>query len=167
MTAGGKRESEVSTRCQVRVEDGQDWSVVTLYHHCDGYPEAMLPVIRHAWENACKVDAARRASWGGTVDGPPWESGRAGKAAAMLCAGDPLGFEVEQGNDLHGDIEWLYRIDTRGGKWTVGVYRRAGDWSVTPTLSSVERVGEWVASEPLTDAVRKTIGCEEWCEVTA
>ena len=101
----------MSTRCQVRVQDEHE--AITLYHHCDGYPDNMLPLIASAHE---KYNTSFR-------------SGRAGHSASFLCAADPEGFEVEEGHELHGDIEWYYRVavletpDRQRGLWNVTVYR--------------------------------------------
>ena len=72
-----------------------------LYHHWDGYPENMLPLIEEAFnfEN---------------IKG--YEKGRTGKVASLLCAVDPAGFEPEgrsfddNGLMLHCDIEFFYDI---------------------------------------------------------
>lgn len=87
----------MSTRCQVHVveNDGnQPWERLTLYHHCDGYASNMLPLIASAFKARTKG----------------WEGGRAGKVASFLCAADPGQFEPEPGHELHGDIEWYYRL---------------------------------------------------------
>ena len=50
----------MSTRCQVQlVFEGNDWNTgeaktfwdksIVLYHHCDGYPENMIPVLIRAY----------------------------------------------------------------------------------------------------------------------
>ncbi len=85
----------MSTRCQVKVTDGED--KITLYHHHDGYPTYMLSKIREAWEKY----------------GKGWEGGRVGKVAGMLCAVDPIEFEPEDGHSLHGDIEWYYVVNCK------------------------------------------------------
>lgn len=112
----------MSTRCQVQVvEIGMGWDErVTLYHHTDGYPTYMLPMISKARNLA----------------GNSWESGRAGKVASFLCAADPGVFEPEEGHQPHGDIEWFYRIvleNKTGGsaaekpRWFVEVYSSIPD----------------------------------------
>jgi len=94
----------MSTRSQITVKmEGCDWTdSVTLYHHCDGYPEHIIP---------CIVAGKRLAGNG-------YEAGRTGKVAAFLCAAHPGGFEPESTNDLHPDIEYhytLYLVNVRGG----------------------------------------------------
>ena len=105
----------MSTRCQVQVIEGdQPWEKLTLYHHCDGYPSNMLPLIQKAY----------------TMIGSGWKAGRAGQMASYLCATDPGGFEPEAGHELHGDIEYFYTIrpsnqDKHIGavvKWIVTAY---------------------------------------------
>ena len=96
----------MSTRCQVKVT-GTDFNNspdISLYHHCDGYPSYMLPLIGQAY-----IDC--------------WQAGRVGKAAAMLCANDPTGYEIEQGNDLRGDIEYYYVVNVTKGQWEITAFR--------------------------------------------
>ena len=118
----------MSTRCNVQViQTGVDWKQeIQLYHHCDGYPSNMLPLIAKAF----------RLSKGG------WEAGRAGKAASFLCAVDPGQMEPEQGMTPHGDIEYLYKItvcNNNGGtigekpEWLVETFDRKGKSLHAPT----------------------------------
>lgn len=112
----------MSTRCQVKViQEGVGWKKeVTLYHHTDGYPEHMIPCIHKAMgyeDEYCK--------------GMNWEKGRAGKVASFLCWSDPGTFEPEEGHNLHGDIEYYYKLycvnsyqgsSKENPKWEVEVY---------------------------------------------
>ncbi len=86
----------MSTRANVHVtQTGTGWEeTVQLYHHCDGYPTNMLPLM-----------ASHKAEG--------WKAGRAGKLAAFIIATDPGGFEPEKDLRLHGDIEYFYRITTQ------------------------------------------------------
>lgn len=87
----------MSTRCQVKIsqEGLNDWKdTITLYHHCDGYPSNIVPLLQRAYINS----------------GGGWESGRAGKAASYIIATDPGQFEPESEHKLHVDIEYLYRL---------------------------------------------------------
>ena len=94
----------MSTRCQVQViQEGMgSWEdKVTLYHHTDGYPEYMIPIINKAY------NYKRKPLWKGDTDlSCGWEKGRAGKVASLLCWADPIVFEPEEGHELHGDIEY-------------------------------------------------------------
>ena len=114
----------MSTRCQVKVvQEGLSWEqAVTLYHHCDGYPSNMVPLIQRAHTEACEAlpEPHQRCALG-----------RAGKVAAQLCATEPDGFEPEEGHELHGDIEFYYVVtllNTKGGTlaeeptWLLTVY---------------------------------------------
>ena len=110
-----RREKEMSTRCQVKVtQKGLSWeSSVMLYHHWDGYPSNMVPLIRKAYEEGMKP--VNQRDW---ESERAWTMGRTGHAAAMLCYVDPRGFEPESGMELHGDIEYLYEVElinTNGG----------------------------------------------------
>jgi len=58
----------------------------------------MLPDFRKAYKVACGKN------------GDAWQAGRIGKVAAFLCAAHPAGFEPEKGDELHGDIEFLYEL---------------------------------------------------------
>jgi len=114
----------MSTRCQVQVIQEGIWSKkVTLYHHCDGYPDNILPIIQQAYEIGAQK--GNRAQLG------LWELGRAGKVASLLCAADPGQFEPESGHKLHGDIEYYYRlylVNKKGGSlaenpvWEIEIY---------------------------------------------
>lgn len=100
----------MGTRCQVQCDGHAEYGGrVTLYHHWDGYPEHMIPVIAKAWEKM-KADGEYR-------------DGRSGYVASTLCWADPIQFDIEfeNGNELHGDIEWLYTIDSTGKEWKVKV----------------------------------------------
>lgn len=113
----------MSTRCQVQViQEAIGWEQrVTLYHHCDGYPSAMLPLFEEAY-----------VRFG--IQG--YQGGRAGHSAAFLCAVDPEGFEPEDSHTLHGDIEYYYRlflVNQRGGSlveqpvWMVEIFEPSED----------------------------------------
>lgn len=98
MEGSKARRNDMSTRCNVHViQEGCGWDeIVQLYHHCDGYPTHMLPLFAKAFEKF----------------GQDWRGGRTGHVAAFMCAIDPTGFEPESGLDLHGDIEFFYKIYT-------------------------------------------------------
>lgn len=125
----------MSTRCQVKVTQSGislNDQAVTLYHHCDGYPTNMLPLIQSAY------DLGHRG----------WELGRTGKSASFLCASDPGSFEPEAGHELHGDIEWYYVVqcvNSKGGtidevpSWNVFVYDPSYDYD--RNTSSIKLVG--------------------------
>ncbi len=110
----------MSTRCQVHVHnEGLHYvEKLTLYHHTDGYPSYMLPILAKAHE----------------LSGGGWEAGRTGKVASYMCAADPGIFEPEEGHELHSDIEYYYDVapvNEHGGSmaeedvvWRVKVYKR-------------------------------------------
>lgn len=101
----------MSTRCQVEVYTVGEGITedVMLYHHTDGYPTHMIPLLQKAYELCVRTTENRYARFGAK---PPsyWEMARAGKVAGAICAADPLVFEPESSLDLHGDIEWLYKL---------------------------------------------------------
>lgn len=136
----------MSTRCQVHVTGGENapHDSVTLYHHCDGYPSNMLPLIAAGFVlgKGLILKQNERISEAKSVDPATatrpygaWPLGRAGHAAALIIASDPLQFEPESSHDLHGDLLWLYIVrvsdDRQPGAavawpvWTVDVHRYA------------------------------------------
>ncbi len=136
----------MSTRCQVKViQIGLDWEEeVTLYHHSDGYPEWMVPVIAAALKGHIERHDEETLKWSLTKDDlgkPRWQAGRAGKAASMLCWADPEQFEPEQGHKLHGDIEYYYKlyvVNKKGGSvddypdWELEVF--TVEWEGAPAI---------------------------------
>lgn len=118
----------MSTRCQVKIKEHGSISSkdqVTLYHHCDGYPTAMIPLIAAAYK-------------------PDWKHGRFGKVVSFVIAEDPEGYEVEQGHAMHGDIEWYYILEVKSKQdvsaipqWILNVYKIDGE--VTGKLSECSK----------------------------
>jgi hypothetical protein len=106
------------------LQEGLGWSEkVTLYHHYDGYPSGIIPLLEKAYK---RFSRPRRCCW---------ELGRVGKVASFLCATDPGGFEPEDNHDLHFDIEYFYRlylVNTAHGttaerpRWEVEIYTSHG-----------------------------------------
>jgi len=91
------------TRCQVHVTGfAQNEPPISLYHHCDGYPENMVPLLQ---------DARIKASTN-------WKNGCAGRlvllhphrVASFIVAIDPGGYDIELSPALHSDIEYLYQL---------------------------------------------------------
>jgi hypothetical protein len=121
----------MSTRCQVQIIEKfqEKHNMITLYHHSDGYPEYMVPVIYKAY--ICEDHGKN-------------EKTRAGKVARLLCYADPMGFVLEQGNDLRGDIEYLYQLychfDHAENReiWEIDIFKK--DWD----LSSRKRLFQFI-----------------------
>jgi hypothetical protein len=99
---------------------------VTLYKHTDGYPGNIIPRLIEAYQLAT---APMR--FGSQSYDKKWEAGRAGKVAGYICATHPGSFEPEAGHQLHGDIQFYYRlylVNTAEGsmaedpKWEVEIY---------------------------------------------
>ncbi len=120
----------MSTRAQIQVvQEGLDWGgSVLLYHHCDGYPSNIIPLIKKAF-------AYKRKPYCKDDKGITWERGRVGKVASLLCWADPVQFEPEEGHELHGDIEYYYRlyaVNSNGGcltelpTWEVEIFTSHG-----------------------------------------
>lgn len=133
----------MSTRCQVKiVTEGVQCpqEEVTLYHHCDGYPSSMVPLIAAAYE-------------------PDWRHGRVGKVATFVVAEDPTGYEIEQGHALHGDIEWYYILGVEDNpkdapKWFLRVYE-------VPYESDSINEMRLVFKGPIEEAVKQAETMEE------
>lgn len=106
----------MSTRCNVRIEDGHD-DVLWFYRHSDGYPEGALPTLKRfmSWRKAglIRENVSQAAGWlivlghheylGDGVSYPPSSQGI-------------LGWKVgayEPTTGVHGDIEYLYVLDLK------------------------------------------------------
>jgi hypothetical protein len=130
----------MSTRCQVQViqEGLKDWNfTISLYHHWDGYPTNILPLIAKAFQSIPDEDI--------------WLAGRAGHAAAFIIASDLAQFEPEASLDLHSDIEWLYVVhcvNSSGGTiaekpvWYVKVYAPIKGFWDHPDMDHMKLVGD-------------------------
>lgn len=141
----------MSTRCQVRIrETGLAWSGKeerTLYHHTDGYPEFILPLIEEAYQKY----------------GQDWRGGRAGKVASFLCAVDPGVFEPEEAHHLHGDIKYYYLLDVineikgciaEKPKWNITIKTpKSGFWD-NPTVDNMKTLRGF-NNIPIVEAIKK------------
>jgi hypothetical protein len=139
----------MSTRCHVLVQVtgmGSDDSML-LYHHCDGYPSNMIPVLQKAW----KIAVDESSDFHGKPTVPDWQAGRLGKVCGFLCAADPGQMEPLDYKDLHGDIEYLYLLHVTNShsgsmaehpSWEVEIYQpKSGrDWKEKLTLAKLELV---------------------------
>lgn len=140
----------MSTRCNVRVRQvGLDWKEeVQLYHHWDGYPSNMLPLLAKGYSDQllrAREDAKRLK----LKEPSLLEMGRAGYAASMIIAADVNGYQPESGPNLHGDIEYLYVVEVvnKGNgtlaekpQWYVTVYTSHGSdkfWD-DPTIDKLK-----------------------------
>lgn len=151
----------MSTRCQVKVSDYAEREnvskAVTLYHHSDGYPTAMLQVMADAYKNAKKYLEEKAKGHGIPIS--YWELNRAGEIASFLCREEPDQFEPEAGHQLHGDIEWYYelkpsntdRSNAANPKWIVTVYKITGFDKDQKKIPIVE--GELQAAAKLAEAI--------------
>jgi len=134
----------MSTRCQVQViEDyaNGDQEKATLYHHCDGYPSNMLRLFWESWQAMHNYtykmykkmgykneDCKRYQEYSG------YQLDRCGYVSSFLCFVDPTGYGPLGYHDLHGDIEYYYRLYTAPAVqdksiWEVEVYTSHGNKS--------------------------------------
>lgn len=110
----------MSTKCQVAVV--ADKERFTLYHHWDGYPSNMVPLIKKAYDlcvaphedyKHCGEDFRFRQAY------------EVGYSASFLCASDPRGFCPLAYNELHGDLSYYYEVFV-GREWEIKIYSMAG-----------------------------------------
>ena len=154
----------MSTRCQVRIlagnkEDNSQFSEdVTLYHHCDGVVNCMVPLFWQAYQFGITPFVP---SW--KKDDPnaepsnvsQWQAFRAGYAASFLCHIDPRGFIPESGHQLHSDIEWYYKLYVSGKtvkgqvqrQWELEIFKAKIRSKAAPTLKMV------IKKTPLCDLI--------------
>ena len=128
----------MSTRCQVQVQGGQNKDLVVLYHHCDGYPSNILPIIYKAFMSKSRAEHGR------------WQWARGGKSASIICGADPTGFDIEPGIELHKDIEYFYIVtvsDEHRPKWNVKVFEVNIPWNQSAdqvwTYANLKRRKTW------------------------
>jgi hypothetical protein len=92
----------MSTRCQVIVKDS--YEEVWLYHHWDGYPSSMGPLlvdfVSHIRRGDYRDNVEQSVGWL-IVNNRPIEGHDQWKASDF----EPCSPR------MHGDIEWLYRVD--------------------------------------------------------
>lgn len=100
----------MSTRCNIEIRD--DWysqenkNCVLLYHHWDGYPENMVPLLKKGL--SCFDDSGAQPYW--------WDSERV--AAHFVANVDNTGgFPTFQpASCIHGDIEYYYILTLKHGE---------------------------------------------------
>jgi hypothetical protein len=146
----------MSTRCQLQVIQQDPYTIkVTLYHHHDGYPEYMIPVIYRAYTWVDESDSNGN-----------WVKGRAGKVASLLCWAEPTEFEPEAIHNLHGDIEFYYRLycdysyHEKKVIWEIDIYHRQewhDDIYRKTTLSDFKLIE---SRQNIEDLVKKYNGAE-------
>lgn len=104
----------MSTRCALIVTERNLWrderpveEVFRIYRHCDGYPDGMGEDLKDICRSYFEVRP--RESWS------QWLVSE----LARRCS-----FEIEPKSAVHGDLEYLYRIDVDGsitvGCWAIG-----------------------------------------------
>ena len=98
----------MSTRCQIEFRSGEVRR--TVYRHWDGYPSAVIPDLLAflQWSNRAgdvEYEAANFLYWSKReLDDPQ------------------LGFGVCANDELHGDVEYFYRVEHRQGWTSVRAY---------------------------------------------
>jgi len=133
----------MSTRAHIDFYDDHGAGPVHLagvYHHCDGYPEWIIPSFQRA--AAAYLDAAKRA---------PGFAYRADRidigdfAAFYILTEKPSEFthgigNVYLDNHLHGDEEYVYRVTASGADITVEILEPAGDFWHHPDYDHLQTV---------------------------
>lgn len=107
----------MSTRCALIVTERNVWrderpveEVFRLYRHCDGYPEGMGEELKEICRSY--FEAKSRLSWS------QWLVSQ----LACLCS-----FEIEPTSAVHGDLNYLYRVDVDACQMTVSCWRIGWD----------------------------------------
>lgn len=97
---------------------------------------------------------------------PEWKHGRIGKVATFVLAQDPEGYELEQGHELHGDIEWYYILEVKSEshvgaipEWFLRVY------DVPYGANSIHDM-RLVFKGPIADAVKRAVSMEDDADVS-
>jgi hypothetical protein len=112
----------------VEVEGGINGTHAVLYHHSDGYPKYMVPLLQEAYRQFASPRATGGPKTGYGERRTPaeyrrysqWSAARAEYAAAMIASVDPTGFNVvgaDQIRDGHGeqpDLEYYYVVHVGG-----------------------------------------------------
>ena len=70
----------------------------------------MIPIINQAREVIFNNFTSKQRDPDTIKSSYAYMNGRAGKVRSFLCTVDPVGFEPEDVGDLHGDIEYLYKL---------------------------------------------------------
>jgi hypothetical protein len=138
----------MSTRCQIEFYDANPTDgaepQARIYKHSDGYPIGILPMLKYI-EGILKKD---NRPYGPRLDDPEWAAaefvtqfrlpsnwpevpGRIGGEPLFNGTGkSPL--SRYRGNiyvtqQIHQDIEYLYRVECRPDKWVIRVFGPAYD----------------------------------------
>ena len=132
----------MGTRCQVVVisESPSNRDHMNLYHHWDGYPDNMVPLIRKAFRSWTKSESNMTKH-------------RPEKVASFIVAADPNGYEFDSAGEpeykphdpsvldrlfLHCDISYLYVVKVfGGGTWVVTSYVPEDGFWTSPFLSNM------------------------------
>ena len=117
----------MSTRCQVQIKfEGNHENDVTLYHHWDGYPENMIPLLIRAYGMGKAGIIRDYLIYNDDLSkmGKHYLSSlySPAKAVNYVVAADPGGYEIESMNGslkLHGDIEFLYLLWISDESWRI------------------------------------------------
>lgn len=135
----------MSTRCQVQVEgryyesNKDNEEAFMLYHHCDGYPSNIIPLIVKAFEAGQELTPS-----GCELCCPA-------KVASLLCHVDPMQFEPLNHFDLHYDIAYFYKVivgrnDKDEVEWKIMVYRSTVQMPLTEAMTLPEAV-KWAKTQ--------------------
>jgi len=154
----------MSTRCNIII-GSDDWKLY-IYRHSDGYPSSIIPDLREFIEWVRKQTSntvrfgspSQFAGWlivWGYIEHNKWKK----ELKKTYPDSTMMDFKVgsyEPTDSLHGDIEWVYKIDDTGtifyseapsGLWD------ADEVGISPTKEDIERNikwkshTEWVESE--------------------
>ena len=121
----------MSTRAQIQVIGGNE--KLTMYKHTDGYPGGVLPLFKQAYDMPFNREV--KGIDGKLHKADIWRAGRTFKVASYICSTEPGTIEPLDYHDLHGDIEYFYKVTIKtdlnedNPQWYLEVFTSHGsDW---------------------------------------
>lgn len=112
-----------------------------VYNHSDGYPDGVFPALRDFHDWIADGETGDR-----TFDGPEYTAANFlyfMKRRARECLDEEwakLGYGVCAPDQVHGDVEWFYRVELRPQRWVVKAWHVGWD-------TANDRVEELVAAD--------------------
>ena len=146
----------MSTRCQIEFYSDHPKDVVEthpdarIYKHSDGYPEHIIPMLEKLFE----ILSRNLPMYGSRENDSEWSAAEfvnEFRYGSSQPAQDPCKNENYQGygniyvtQNLHPDIEFLYRVTCHSGEWHVDIFEPKFEPYPGDKLVSLEAVERWV-----------------------
>lgn len=139
----------MSTRANIYVRDkGPNFEEVLLYHHSDGYPSTILPLLAKAEAHAKALPSVAQ-----------WKGARAGYASTLVLVASlhsvygegslVPGAQPDTGLELHGDIEYLYLLTVSPMGWEVEVRSTATGFDGGDLKDAIKHTKVLINGSPL------------------